>query len=296
MKSLGYIFLFISFCCQSVFAQVLITRSAYIEKYAKIAIREMRRSGIPASITLAQGILESGNGNSRLAKKGNNHFGIKCHENWTGKTIYADDDLQDECFRAYNRVRKSFRDHSLFIASRSRYDNLFILDPRDFKSWAKGLQDAGYATNKDYRSRLINIIENEELFKYDRVINNLKTKSKKYNGRLSMSPNGPCYVVLNIDESIESFAIENGLSTEKLLRFNDFTYCTEIKEGDRVFIQKKAKSFSRKLREFSTHRLKEGQDAHLISQLYSIQLRSLYKINDWSVGYRPKVGDLIKLE
>tara|TARA_B100000768_G_C11240233_1_gene359175 strand:+ start:179 stop:1069 length:891 start_codon:yes stop_codon:yes gene_type:complete len=296
MKAIFSLIFLSYFFGQSLFAQLSISRSNYIDKYHKLAIREMHKSGIPASITLAQGILESGNGNSRLAKDGNNHFGIKCHENWDGETIYADDDLIDECFRAYPKPKRSFRDHSLFLTSRSRYDYLFVLDPRDFKSWAIGLQDAGYATSKEYAERLINIIENDNLYKFDKAVKNLKSKRKKYDNRLMQSPNGPFYIVLKIDETIESFAIENGLSLHSLLRFNDLIFSSRINAGDRIYIQKKRKSFSRKLREFSTHRLSADQNAHFVSQLYSIQLEVLYRLNNWSVGYQPKEGDLIKLK
>jgi hypothetical protein len=296
MKAIFPLIFLSYFFGQSIFAQASLSRSDYIHKYHKLAIREMYRSGIPASITLAQGILESGNGNSRLAKDGNNHFGIKCHENWDGKTIYADDDLLDECFRAYQRPKKSFRDHSLFLASRSRYDHLFVLDPRDFKSWARGLQDAGYATNNEYAVRLINIIEDNNLKRFDTAIKKIKSKRNKYINRLMLSPNGPCYVVLKEDESIESFALENGLSINRLLRFNDFTFSSQINLGDRIYIERKGKSFSRKLREFSTHRLSAGENAHFVSQLYSIQLSVLYRLNNWAVGYQPKKGDLIKLK
>jgi len=140
----------------------------YIRKYRKIAIKEMRRYKIPASITLAQGILESGNGNSRLAKKGKNHFGIKCTNDWNGRTIREDDDKKDECFRKYRRAKHSYRDHSEFIATKKRYQFLFEYDKRDYKSWANGLKKAGYATNPNYASLLINLIEKYDLEKYDK--------------------------------------------------------------------------------------------------------------------------------
>ncbi|MDP7566822.1 MAG: glucosaminidase domain-containing protein, partial [Flavobacteriales bacterium] len=135
---------------------------AYIEKYSQIAVDEMNMYNIPASITLAQGILESGNGESRLAVDGKNHFGIKCHSNWNGKTIIEDDDEKGECFRKYNKVADSYRDHSLFLAERDRYSFLFEYQKTDYKKWAKGLKKAGYATNPKYPTLLINLIE-----KYD---------------------------------------------------------------------------------------------------------------------------------
>lgn len=140
----------------------------YIRKYRKIAVKEMRKYGIPASITLAQGILESGSGNSRLAKKGKNHFGIKCTSDWNGRTIREDDDKKDECFRRYRRAKHSYRDHSEFIATKKRYQFLFEYDTHDYKSWANGLKKAGYATNPNYPTLLINLIEKYDLEKYDK--------------------------------------------------------------------------------------------------------------------------------
>lgn len=140
----------------------------YIKKYRKIAVKEMKKYGIPASITLAQGMLESGNGKSRLARKGRNHFGIKCTSDWDGRTIKEDDDKKDECFRRYRKAEHSFRDHSEFIAYRDRYKFLFEYDKRDYKAWAYGLKQAGYATNPKYPELLINLIDRYELHKYDK--------------------------------------------------------------------------------------------------------------------------------
>jgi hypothetical protein len=141
----------------------------YIEKYKLIAIDEMLEYHIPASITLAQGILESGSGNSRLAVQGNNHFGIKCHSDWNGGRIYEDDDKKHECFRKYSEAEDSYRDHSLFLSRKSRYAFLFDLKTTDYKSWAKGLKKAGYATNPQYPKRLIDLIQRYNLDQYDKV-------------------------------------------------------------------------------------------------------------------------------
>ena len=141
---------------------------SYISKYSSIAVDEMEKYGIPASITLAQGILESGNGESRLATEGNNHFGIKCHSNWSGKTIIEDDDEKGECFRKYDKVADSYRDHSLFLTERGRYSFLFEYKKSDYKKWAKGLKKAGYATNPNYPTQLIDLIERYELYTYDK--------------------------------------------------------------------------------------------------------------------------------
>ena len=141
----------------------------YILKFNAIAMDEMRTSKIPASITLAQGILESGSGKGRLSVEANNHFGIKCH-GWTGKKIYHDDDRSQECFRKYEHAFSSFEDHSEFLTGRSRYANLFTLKPDDYKGWAKGLRAAGYATDRKYPEKLISLIERYQLYKYDDMV------------------------------------------------------------------------------------------------------------------------------
>ena len=150
----------------------------YIEKYKDIAIAEMNEYGIPASVTLAQAILESGNGESRLAREGNNHFGIKCHNDWTGETIIEDDDEKGECFRKYKNANESFRDHSLFLTQRGRYTFLFDYDVSNYKKWARGLKKAGYATDPKYPDKLIRIIETYELYIYDKEVLGKKKEKK----------------------------------------------------------------------------------------------------------------------
>jgi flagellum-specific peptidoglycan hydrolase FlgJ len=152
------------------------TALEYIDYYKTISINEMRLYGIPASITLAQGILESGSGKARLARLANNHFGIKCHD-WTGPRVYHDDDKAQECFRKYKDPSESFRDHSEFLANRKRYAALFELKKDDYKGWAKGLRKAGYATDPKYPKKLISLIERYELYKYDTKLK--KSRSKK---------------------------------------------------------------------------------------------------------------------
>lgn len=150
--------------------QQTITRAEYIERYAPLAVEQQTLYGIPASITLAQGLLESGNGNSRLAKEANNHFGIKCGSSWDGESIRHDDDAAQECFRAYSSVEESYIDHSLILLERKWYRPLFDLDPKDYKAWAHGLKKAGYATNPLYAELLIKIIEDNQLYKYDNAL------------------------------------------------------------------------------------------------------------------------------
>ncbi len=151
----------------------------YIENYKDIAMPEMASHGIPASITLAQGILESGAGRGNLTKRSNNHFGIKCHKGWKGERVYHDDDEDQECFRKYKNPDNSFIDHSLFLTQRSRYKNLFTHRKDDYKSWAKGLRKAGYATDPKYPSKLIGIIERYKLYKYDEAVLGKNYKQKK---------------------------------------------------------------------------------------------------------------------
>ncbi|PQV47244.1 flagellum-specific peptidoglycan hydrolase FlgJ [Jejuia pallidilutea] len=158
----------------------LTSTEAYIEAYKEIAQKEMTLYNIPASITLAQGILESASGKGRLSVEANNHFGIKCHT-WTGAKIYHDDDKKGECFRKYNSAKYSFRDHSLFLTSRKRYEGLFDLDVSNYKAWAKGLRAAGYATDKKYPQKLIGLIERYELYKYDDEVLGLNPSRRKFN-------------------------------------------------------------------------------------------------------------------
>lgn len=172
MQRLVYIVLTLSVVLSvgRVSAQQTLTRAQYIEKYAPMAVESQLLYGIPASITLAQGCLESANGNSRLAREANNHFGIKCGGSWDGPSLAHDDDAPQECFRSYSSVAESFVDHALFLSERERYRSLFDLDPKDYKGWARGLKAAGYATNPAYADLLIRIIEENNLQRFDNAL------------------------------------------------------------------------------------------------------------------------------
>lgn len=188
----------------------------YIENYSLIAKEEMLQYGIPASITLAQGILESGAGRGELSAKSNNHFGIKCHKGWTGGRVYHDDDKLQECFRKYKDPKYSFRDHSLFLTQRSRYNDLFKHKKDDYKSWAKGLKKAGYATDPKYPDKLIRIIETYELFLYDEdVLGKKKSKKKE-----KKSSNIKSYVVEKGD-TLYSISRKFNLTVDTLKTYND---------------------------------------------------------------------------
>jgi len=239
----------------------------------------MQRAGVPASITMAQGILESSDGNSRLARLGNNHFGIKCKSDWKGKSMLADDDAPDECFRAYDSPEESYKDHSQFLRSNWRYHELFELDITDYKGWAKGLRKAGYATNKSYHTILINLIERHELYKLDLMSPDpLATKP------LVLQNDVPV-VYAEKDETLESIADENDLSNRQIYKYNDLEKGQTIKEGDIVYLKPKRRRGSEKY-----HTLKEGETMYMISQQYGIKLKHLYRRNRLEMGVEPVNG------
>ena len=189
----------------------------YIENYKEIAKNEMREYGIPASITLAQGILESGAGRGKLSSKSNNHFGIKCHKGWEGERVYHDDDELQECFRKYEHPMHSFRDHSLFLTGRSRYADLFKHELDDYKSWAKGLKKAGYATDPKYPNKLISIIEKHELHKYDSEV--LGKKQKKKSSKKKKAVSNKTYTVVKGD-TLYSLSRKFNISVDDIKKLN----------------------------------------------------------------------------
>lgn len=199
---------------------------AYISQYASVAMDEMKKHDIPASITLSQGILESGNGVSNLALRSNNHFGIKCHNRWHGESVRHDDDEKQECFRKYKQVKSSYRDHSLFLVAGSRYDFLFELKKDDYKGWAKGLKKAGYATDKKYPNKLIHLVETYDLDHYDKIVLHKKIKDKKrYKGKVHRVEKGETlYAIsrkynMSVDElkSLNNLS-SNNVSIDQILR------------------------------------------------------------------------------
>ena len=213
---------------------------AYIQKYAGIAVREMHAYKIPASITLAQGILESGSGGSELALKSNNHFGIKCHTGWTGQRVYHDDDAKGECFRKYVYTETSYRDHSLFLSQRRRYAFLFEYDTKDYKKWAYGLRKAGYATDKKYPEKLLKFIKQYELYKFDKVEEaDFNKKIKKLNKKSSkkIKKRGRYYKVRKGD-TLYAISKRFKVSIEVLKASNNLRDNT-ISIGERLFIERK---------------------------------------------------------
>ncbi len=270
----------------------------YIVIYSPIAINHMQKHNIPASITLAQGLLESGAGQSELTKRSNNHFGIKCHRSWTGGRVYAKDDSPNDCFRKYNRAEESFEDHSLFLVQGSRYSFLFRLSPTDFKSWAEGLQKSGYATDKAYANKLIKLIEDYELYRFDkknyrRVSSNKEEVITVQNWKHQpYKTHGLLYVLAIEGDTYESIANEFDFKANDLLKYNEVPSGFPLNTGDIVYFQKKK---SRADKPYFDHVVKIGESMHSISQKYGMKVKNLYKMNKQNYEYVPEEGDVLKL-
>jgi len=278
------------------------TRKEYIDTYCDLAMAEMERTGIPASITIAQGLFESGDGNSTLARKGNNHFGIKCHDDWNGKTIYHDDDEKNECFRKYKSVEESYHDHSEFLSTKQRYSFLFQYQKDDYRAWAKGLKEAGYATSPTYTKDIIKVIEDNELFKFDQVVlaktggktDNKKTfASTKYAGSRKIYYNNRVkYVIARAGETFSDLSEELDLLSWQLPKYNDTTELTVLKEGEKVYLQPKR---NRAEIGKTIHVIREGETLRIISQLYAIKASKLASRNHLSIDSQLKPGDELNL-
>ena len=264
----------------------------YIKKYRELAVEEMKKYHIPASITLAQGLLESGAGQSTLARKSNNHFGIKCGSDWTGKTVSHDDDARGECFRAYKHPKESFEDHSKFLAGRSRYASLFKLKITDYKGWARGLKKAGYATNPRYADQLIGIIELYGLHQYD-TKDGLKWMKENPNPHQPYIANGLVYIVVRAGDSWKSISKEFNVSQSKLRKYNDLYKGYALQVGDILYLEKKNKKADK---EHIVHVLRAGESMYSISQKYGIRLKNLYKLNKMDENDpAPEVGTILRL-
>lgn len=274
------------------------TIEQYIEKFAPLAQKEMSLYGIPASIKLAQGILESNYGNSELTRNARNHFGIKCHSGWTGKGYYMDDDAKNECFRVYDNDSESFRDHSDFLKNRERYAFLFELEATDYKSWAKGLQRAGYATNPQYANLLIRIIEDRNLARFDTkkqidvtkdysspdvVINQLPDQIYLFNNIKT--------VLVKPGQDLQAIANAYHMNLRQLTRYNDMEPDEVLQTGQKIYLQpKRSKGFEK------LHEVKQGEDMRFISQKQGIKLSTLYKKNRMEPGEEPLPGERLCLQ
>lgn len=285
-----------------------LTREEYVQKFRDLAVSEMKRSGIPASITLAQGCLESNNGNSRLSIEGNNHFGIKCKSTWAGKRIYHDDDAPNECFRQYKNAEESYLDHTDFLITNPRYAQLFALHVTNYKDWAHGLKKAGYATDPTYADRLIKIIEDNKLYVYD-TATDLKELAKIEQERIKEQKhptankgpvgirsvelrNGLKSIVVQPGDTFESIAKELGMSDWELYSYNDYGQGYQPRPTEILYIEYKPGKADRK---HLTHKVESGDTMHFIAQRYGIKQKPLYKRNRMKKGEEPKEGDIIYL-
>ncbi|MDR0796463.1 MAG: glucosaminidase domain-containing protein [Tannerella sp.] len=271
----------------------------YINTYKQLAIEQEQKYKIPASIKLAQAILESGAGTSYLSKEANNHFGIKCHVEWKGDRAYKDAEIRNECFRKYKSIADSYEDHSRFLIERSRYERLFTLKTTNYTEWAKGLQECGYATDKGYANKLISLIERYQLYQYTNVQSGKsKTTSPPINNQTTQIKRdiyktyGLIYVIVRFDDSLAQIAYDLGFSTKQLAKYNDIPVNFPIQQGDIIYLEKK-KSKADQPNQYHTVRV--GESMHNISQRYGIQLKSLYKINKKKTDYVPVEGDMLIL-
>ena len=316
-------------CAVQLGAQVRQTREEYISRYMSIAVAHMERYGIPASITMAQGILESDCGNSLLSMKSNNHFGIKCKRNWTGDKVYHDDDAKGECFRSYPSVEASYRDHAEFLDSQPRYDSLFAYSSDDYKSWARGLKAAGYATAPDYAQRLIRIIEENQLFLLDRPDgarlyasryglkrdpeewfssqssveelartegavdpDNYRVTINAHAGYNVYATNGVHYVTAKENDTFENIGRKFRISPRNLRKFNDVKKGDQPMTGEVVYIGRKKKRWDGNV---LLHTVREGETLWSLGQSYGIRTKSLARLNKLKEGDALTPGTTIKI-
>ena len=295
-----------------------ITRQQYIDQFAKLAIQEMNEFHIPASITMAQACLESGDGNSMLSQDANNHFGIKCNSSWTGPSVRQDDDTRNECFRKYKTVLESFRDHSRFLTSSARYAFLFDYDIKDYKKWAYGLKKAGYATDPKYPERLLKIIDEFQLTQLDEYYNSKKnyispekkdiTSNRGNKGKgnrgidnFSINPyearnvehrNGAKAFTAKEGDTYEQIAREFSLKEWEIFKYNDAKKGDKLSKGEIVYLQTKKGSAPRGN---DIHVMKKGETLWDVAQWYGVRLNALYRKNRMAHGEEPVVGQNISL-
>lgn len=314
--------------CSGVAAQsrVKYTTEEYIARWSKIAVEHQEKYGIPASITLAQGILESNNGNGRLAVEANNHFGIKCKKDWTGPSISHDDDAAGECFRKYHSAEESYEDHANYIDTQPRYDSLFRHSETDYVAWARGLKAAGYATDPQYAEKLIRIIEENKLYIYDRGgnaldervaevekvdnqvrreqpttqptgegvvdIDNYTVTVNPHHGYAVQMVNGVEYVVPKAGDTFEKIASLFDVPVKKLYKFNDVAFGAALDEGERVFLQRKQKQY---IGSELYHTAEEGETLREVAQRYGVRVAKLATLNRLSSDAALHEGQHVKL-
>ena len=299
------IFLFIAISMYiSAFSQIKWNSAyqQYIDQYKDIAIEQMMRYHIPASITLAQGLLESGAGRSELTRNSNNHFGIKCNNNWTGRRTYHDDDAKNDCFRVYDSAYDSYEDHSKFLSGNQRYRPLFQLKTTDYKGWAKGLKACGYATSPVYAEKLVEIIQLYKLYQYDSAkgydhFMAQRTKDQNPNGASLHTIkifNKNYYIIARRGDTFKSIGQEVGISYRKIAKYNERNRKDQLQEGEVIWLKKK-QSKAPKDYKGRLHYVRSGESMYSIAQQYGIRLKKLYKMNKLSPDYQIKVGDGLRL-
>ncbi|HOS49262.1 MAG TPA: glucosaminidase domain-containing protein [Bacteroidia bacterium] len=317
MKNLRFLLLAVLCIFTSVKAQsdTRMTPEEYIAKFKDAALQDMKKTGVPASITMAQGMYESDYGNSPLAKEANNHFGVKCHNEWNGPTYHQDDDAPNECFRKYKSVLESYDDHSNFLRSRDRYKSLFELDITDYKGWAHGLKKAGYATNPQYAHKLIDLIERYNLSELDKGGNPMPvaketTEEKPRPHRTpikqdKISPTRPAvfnnfegkatinkvpFVKVEKGDSYLKISRQYNLELWQILDFNEADKNDLLHEGDIVFLKaKKARA------EVTTYTVKEGDTMRSIAQQFGVKQKKIYQMNKMEPGTALKTGQTLQL-
>lgn len=274
----------------------------YIENYKDMAVDQMRRYHIPASITLGQGLIESGAGQSRLAREAHNHFGIKVGMNWTGPYIVMADDRPDDRFRKYRTDDESYEDHSRFLRNNQRYRSLFALKETDYRGWAQGLKRCGYATNPRYAEMLIGVIERYNLQQFDSYTSgryhssnaSASSESMFFSQHIVYRINKTYMIIAITGDTWESVARETGVSARKLRRYNERPKNSRLAAGDIVYLEKKRSKADKSLKGIP-HVVQPGESLYDIAQHYAIQLEKLYKLNALSPDYVAKAGDLIWL-
>ncbi len=309
MKKLFFSILYIFIATATLFAQSSSVIKEYIATYKDIAVHEMIRTGVPAAITLAQGIHETGAGTSKLVRTSNNHFGIKCKAEWNGESVYHDDDAKGECFRKYDHSEDSYKDHSDFLKTRSHYASLFELDPVDYESWAYGLKKAGYATNPKYPQILIKLIEDYNLDDYTLValgrkvmvdgdeIYGMNTNTLPVLNSANQYPQGIFKInganVIFVEKATSYLAVaeKHRIPLSLLFEYNDMLE-TEVVEKDRlVFLQRKRKEGSTEF-----HNVQKGETLYDIAQLEGLRLESLISYNYLKEGVEPAPGRALNLQ
>ena len=281
---------------------------AYIEKYAWMAVEQMHRHDIPASITLAQGLLESGAGRSTLATQANNHFGIKTGGSWSGPYVLRDDDMPNEKFRKYRSAADSYEDHSLFL-KQPRYRRLFDLRITDYKGWARGLKACGYATSPTYADNLIRIIELYQLYDYDsgkghhgkksaieRHVSQITSDdaSNFFSNHPVGTNNGNYYIRIQEGDNLKTISKAVGISQRKLRSYNDLPKYQPLRPGSILYLKSKHRRADRAFKHHP-HTLQQGQSLYDVSQMYGIKLKSLYKLNHFAPDYTPRAGEQIRV-